>query len=80
MKLSANVVLYVNDNIRTAHLKCVSCKTQIFLREIEPAEDGGEIRTFGCPHCQRARAVRLSPYQPLRKPDERALAGEQGGG
>jgi hypothetical protein len=51
---------YLNDNIRTAHLKCVDCRTQIFLCRIETDHDGCEIRTFGCPHCDRTAAMRFS--------------------
>jgi hypothetical protein len=54
---------HVNDNIRTEHLKCSGCKTQIYLVRIESDNDGSEIRTFGCPHCAQCRSIRLSPRQ-----------------
>lgn len=51
--------VYLNDNIRTEHLKCTMCRTQIYLVKIEQDRDGNEIRTFGCPHCSVCRSVRL---------------------
>lgn len=52
---------YLNDNIRTEHLKCSSCRTQSFLMKIESDGSGGEVRTFVCPHCQARRLLRLTP-------------------
>lgn len=52
---------YLNDNIRTEHLKCSSCRTQSFLMKIESDDSGGEVRTFVCPHCQARRLLRLTP-------------------
>ena len=68
---------FLNDNIRTEHLKCSHCRTQIFLSGIDH-EDGGEVRTFGCPHCRRTREVRLTP-QHERRTIRIELAGESGG-
>jgi hypothetical protein len=66
--------VYLNDNIRTAHLKCSACRTQIYLLEIEPERDGWETRIFGCPHCPAQRSVRLaaSPDVRRREPEMRA--------
>lgn len=50
---------HLNDNIRTEHLKCSSCRTQIFLVSIVQDDDGAELRIFGCPHCARTRSLRL---------------------
>ncbi len=52
---------YLNDNIRTEHLKCSYCRTQVYLIKIEPDDEGGEIRTFGCPHCAASKSLRLAP-------------------
>ncbi len=52
---------YLNDNIRTEHLKCSSCRTQSFLMKIETDGSGGEVRTFICPHCHARRLLRLTP-------------------
>lgn len=52
-----------NDNIRTAHLKCAKCKTQIFLSRIESTQDGCELRVFECPHCALTRTVRIGAVQ-----------------
>jgi DNA-directed RNA polymerase subunit RPC12/RpoP len=52
---------YLNDNIRTEHLKCSNCRTQSFLVKIEPDGSGGEVRTFVCPHCEARRLLRLTP-------------------
>jgi hypothetical protein len=51
--------LFRNDNIRTAHLKCESCQTQIFLSRIERPDDLCEVRVFQCPHCERVRTLRI---------------------
>lgn len=56
-------IAYLNDNIRTEHLKCSSCRTQSFLMKIEADGSGGEVRTFVCPHCQARRLLRLTPPQ-----------------
>lgn len=53
--------VYLNDNIRTEHLKCRTCRTRVFLVKIEQDRDGDEVRTFGCPHCAVCRSVRLAP-------------------
>lgn len=52
---------YLNDNIRTEHLKCSSCRTQSYLLDIESDGCGGEVRIFACPHCQARRALRIRP-------------------
>lgn len=65
---------YLNDNIRAPHLKCENCKIQIFLLAIEPAEDGGEVRTFGCPHCRQTAALRLTSSRHARETAPRAVA------
>lgn len=69
---------YLNDNIRTEHLKCSSCRTQIFLVKIEPSGDGGELRTFGCPHCRQTRSLRLAPAQERGHGAPDAVAGDHG--
>ena len=71
---SGKRVFCLNDNIRTALLKCTSCKTQHFLFGVAPAEDGGEIRTSECPHSQRSRKNVLLATSDLRRP---ANFGEQ---
>lgn len=53
--------VYLNDNIRTEHLKCSCCRTQVYLIKIEADDEGGEIRTFGCPHCATSKSLRLAP-------------------
>jgi DNA-directed RNA polymerase subunit RPC12/RpoP len=60
--------VYLNDNVRTAHLKCSDCRTQIYLIKIEQDEDGAEVRTFGCPHCAHCKLIRLAPRLNLRGP------------
>lgn len=52
---------YLNDNIRTEHLKCSNCRTQSHLLAIESDGRGGEVRTFACPNCQARRVLRLVP-------------------
>ena len=61
---------YLNDNIRTEHLKCPRCRTQAYLYKIEPINGGGEVRTFACPHCHARRQLRLaaSPQPPTVVP------------
>ncbi len=61
--MSSRCKAYLNDNIRTEHLKCSNCRTQSFLMKIEPDGNGGEVRTFVCPHCQARRLLRLRPLQ-----------------
>lgn len=63
---------YLNDNIRTEHLKCSGCRTQVYLLRIEPDEVGGETRIFCCPHCQGLRAMHVEPLRP--RASEPALA------
>jgi DNA polymerase III alpha subunit (gram-positive type) len=47
-----------NDNILTTHLKCTSCKTQVFFKGIVQSE-GCEVRLFGCPRCQSITSLRI---------------------
>jgi len=54
---------YVNDNIRTEHLKCSTCRTRSLLLKIEPDDDGGEVRIFVCAHCDARQTVRLATLQ-----------------
>ena len=61
--MSSRREAYLNNNIRTEHLKCSSCRTQSFLLKIESDGSGGEVRTFVCPHCQARRLLRLTPPQ-----------------
>lgn len=67
--------VYLNDNIRTEHLKCSCCRTQVYLIKIESDDEGGEIRTFGCPHCATSKSLRLAPRRPTLEPAE--LAADQ---
>ncbi|MET0970575.1 MAG: hypothetical protein ABWY18_15355 [Tardiphaga sp.] len=48
-----------NDNIRTDHLKCDSCRTRVHLKRIEQS-DGNERRLFECAHCGSIKSVRLA--------------------
>lgn len=50
---------YVNDNVRTGHLKCANCKTRTYLTKIERGDDGAEVRSFACPHCAAVTRLRL---------------------
>ena len=52
---------YLNDNVRTEHLKCSTCRTQIHLTSIETNPDGSEVRSFSCPHCAAISTLRLRP-------------------
>jgi DNA-directed RNA polymerase subunit RPC12/RpoP len=61
---------YLNDNIRTEHLKCSYCRTQVYLIKIESDDEGGEIRTFGCPHCATSKSLRLTPRRRILEPAE----------
>lgn len=51
-----------NDNIRTDHLKCDSCRTRSQLKSIDQF-DGFETRSFECTHCGAVKLVRVD--QPL---------------
>ncbi|MGM4892076.1 hypothetical protein [Tardiphaga sp. 709] len=62
--------VHLNDNIRTEHLKCSGCRTQVYLIKIESDDEGGEIRTFGCPHCAASKSLRLAPRRQNLKPAE----------
>lgn len=62
--------VYLNDNIRTEHLKCSCCRTQVYLIRIESDDEGGEVRTFGCPHCATSKSLRLAPRRHPLKPAE----------
>lgn len=48
-----------NDNIRTDHLKCDSCRTRVHLTRIEQS-DGNERRLFECAHCGAVKSLRLA--------------------
>jgi hypothetical protein len=48
-----------NDNIRTDHLKCDSCRTRVHLTRIEQC-DGNERRLFECAHCGAVKSLRLA--------------------
>ena len=50
---------YVNDNVRTEHLKCSRCRTQIQLTGIETDPEGCEVRSFSCQHCAAVSKLRL---------------------
>ena len=50
---------FVNDNVRTAHLKCQDCKTQVQLAEIATDDEGHEVRSFHCRHCKNVSAIRF---------------------
>ncbi len=51
---------YLNDNVRTVHLKCSACRTRVHLTKIESDDQGTEVRSFACPHCRAISTVRLS--------------------
>ena len=51
---------FVNDNVRTAHLKCSRCKTRVHLIRIETDEEGCEVRSFSCRHCADVSVVRFN--------------------
>jgi DNA-directed RNA polymerase subunit RPC12/RpoP len=57
--MSDRDVLPRNDNIRTDHLKCDRCRTQIFLTGIERRDEMCEVRTFRCPHCRQTRTLHI---------------------
>lgn len=63
--MPATRMKYLNDNIRTEHLKCTRCRTQAFLHRIEPDAGEGEVRIFVCPHCQARRVLRLMTPRPI---------------
>lgn len=50
---------YVNDNVRTGHLKCRNCKTRTDLTKIERDDNGCEVRSFACRHCNAVTSLRL---------------------
>lgn len=52
---------YLNDNVRTEHLKCSNCRTQIHLTGIKLDPDGCEVRSFSCQHCAAVSKLRLRP-------------------
>jgi len=54
----AGYARFVNDNVRTAHLKCSNCNTRVQLTKIEVDEDGYELRRFQCSHCAAVSMVR----------------------
>ena len=54
---------FQNDNVRTAHLKCTSCKTQVHLTKVEIDETGCEIRSFMCGHCASISVVRFNSHR-----------------
>ena len=47
----AGYARFMNDNVRTAHLKCPACKTRTHLTGIETDDDGREVRNFTCQRC-----------------------------
>ena len=53
-----------NDNIRTSHLKCDSCRTRIQLKSIDQF-DGFETRSFSCDYCGAVKLVRVNKPLPL---------------
>jgi hypothetical protein len=55
---------------RHEHLKCSYCRTQVYVIKIESDKDGGEIRTFGFPHCAASKSLRLAPRRQSLKPAE----------
>lgn len=68
---------FLNDNIRTEHLKCESCRTQIFLTRIERPNKVLEVRTFQCPHCTRTRTLHINCPEAYRSRTEQACADER---
>lgn len=50
---------FMNDNVRTGHLKCSSCGTRTYLAKIERDEEGREVRSFACQHCNAVTTLRL---------------------
>jgi hypothetical protein len=50
---------HLNDNVRTAHLKCSSCKTRVHLSTIETDAEGFEVRSFACLNCAAISTIRL---------------------
>jgi sulfur transfer protein SufE len=71
--------IYLNDNVRTEHLKCSDCRTQIYLVKIEQDDEGAEVRTFGCPHCAHVKAIRLPRLATMRSSGLSAMAVDQAG-
>lgn len=63
--------VHLNDNVRTEHLKCPTCRTRIHLVKIEQARDGSETRIFGCPHCLAQRAVHLAASLAVQRAPKR---------
>lgn len=59
MRAMAGHERFQNDNVRTEHLKCSICRTQIYLAKIEKDADGCELRSFACPHCAAVTTLRL---------------------
>ena len=50
---------FMNDNVRTGHLKCASCGTRTYLAKIQRDEEGCEVRSFACQHCHAVAELRL---------------------
>ncbi|MDB5616627.1 MAG: hypothetical protein JWQ24_865 [Tardiphaga sp.] len=50
---------FVNDNVRTEHLKCSHCRTRVHLTKIDTEADGTEVRSFACQHCNAVSKLRL---------------------
>lgn len=55
---------FLNDNLRTPHLKCNRCQTQVSLERIDLLEDGSESRTFRCGHCDAISTLRVNAIGP----------------
>jgi DNA-directed RNA polymerase subunit RPC12/RpoP len=68
---------YFNDNIRTEHLKCSSCRTQVYLIKIELDDAGGETRVFSCPHCSSLRALHIERHIVRREAIDLTLVGDR---
>lgn len=50
---------FSNDNVRTPHLKCDRCQTQVFFERIDHLADGSELRVFRCGHCDAISTLRI---------------------
>ena len=71
---------FLNDNLRTPHLKCDRCQMQVFLERIDRLTDGSELRTFRCGHCDAISTLRINAAGDNKMlPQQQGLSRDRGG-
>lgn len=72
---------YINDNIRTPHLKCDRCKTQVFLERIDRLAERTELRIFRCGNCNATSTIRIDTASEDGKvlPQQQTVSCDQNG-